>query len=382
MVKQPADYKSLAGNNKYSENQNKIKPEFNYSLIWLLVDILLISGSLVLLNYTSWIFWSATIIGIVAIWSFRYKGALRKLSKPKFWVFFVLITMLTAFVFTTVMTGTNSLVQGLLLGLQMNFRAVIIITGFSVLGTELYSPVIRGFFLKTSFKQLPLALELSFESLPLMIANIPDFKTIIKNPVSVFYQSISQVEFRLAEIKEKIEFNRKIFILTGTKGQGKTTQLQKIIGVFQENNISVGGIYSPRVMENNETIGYDIIDIMTNEREIFLRQTDDKKLSKIGRFSIFPLALQKGIDTLKSSANINNKIVIIDETGYLELENRGWARSIRELLNASNNHLLLVVRDTFVERIIQKWNLKQSYVYNISEYDYLAVAKSVMKQIG
>jgi nucleoside-triphosphatase THEP1 len=381
ILKQPASYKSLRVNNINSESQNKAESEFNYSLIWLLADIFLIIGSLVLLNYASFIFWSSSIIGIVTLWAFRYKRALRQLSKPKFWIFFLLITMLSAFIFTKVIADSDSLEQGLLLGLQMNFRAVIIIVGFSVLGTELYNPGIREFFLKTSFKQLPLALELSFESLPTMIANIPDFKTIVKNPVSVFYGIISQIDFRLAEIKRKIDFAQKVFILSGLSGQGKTTLIKKIIEVFKENNIAVGGIYSPRVMENNKTIGYDIFDIVKNECEIFLRQTDCDDLTKIGRFSIFPQGLRKGSDALRASANINNEVVIIDETGYLELENQGWASSISNLLNSSNNHILLVVRDIYIEKVIQKWNLKQTYVYNISENDYFTISSLIIEQI-
>ena len=103
-------------------------------------------------------------------------------SKPKFWILFVFITLITAFVFTKAQPGENSLLKGLMTGIQMNFRAVLIIVGFSVLGTELYNPVVRNFFLKTSFKNLPLALELSAESLPLFIANIPDFKSLCKEP--------------------------------------------------------------------------------------------------------------------------------------------------------------------------------------------------------
>lgn len=381
ILKQPAGYNPVNITNSFVEKQSEVKSVLNYSMIWLFADIVLIIGSLVLLNYTSWIFWSSSIIAIVALWALRYKKALRQLSKPKFWIFFVLITMVTAFVFTKVMSDSNSLEQGLLLGLQMNFRAVIIIVGFSVLGTELYNPRIREFFLKTSFKQLPLALELSFESLPAMIANIPEFKTILKNPVSVFYQVISLMDFRLTETKRKIEFNQKVFILTGSYEQGKTTLTQKIIEVFKENKISVGGIYSPRIMENNKTIGYDIIDIVTNEREIFLRQTEDETLTKIGRFSIFPQGLLKGYNTLKPSANVNNRIVIIDEAGYLELENRGWASSIQDLLNSSNNHILLVVRDIFVEKIIQKWNLIKVFVFNISEKDHLAISKLIIEHI-
>jgi nucleoside-triphosphatase THEP1 len=91
--------------------------------------------------------------------------------------------------------------------------------------------------------------------------------------------------------------------------------------------------------------------------------------------------LQKGNDALKSSSNVGNKIVIIDEAGYLELENQGWANSIKDLLNASKNHILLVIRDIFVENIIKKWNLKQVVVFNISENDYLTISNLIIKQI-
>jgi nucleoside-triphosphatase THEP1 len=381
ILKQPAVHSSLSINNSYVEKQNERKPEFNYSIIWLFVNIVVIIGSLVLLSNASMVVWSSSIIAIVILWAFRYKRALRQLSKPKFWIFFFIITMLAAFTFSSITSGSNSMKQGFLLGLQMNFRAILIIVGFSVLGTELYNPRIRNFFLKTYFKQLPLALELSFESLPSMIANIPELKTIIKNPVSVIYLIISQVDIRLAELKGKLDSFQKIFILTGTSEQGKTTQIQKIIEVLKENKISVGGIFSPRVMENGKTIGYDIINIVTTEREKFLRVTKDEIQMKIGRFSIFPKGLERGYDALKPSANVGNKIVIIDEAGYLELENKGWAGSIQNLLKASNNHIILVVRDIFVEKIIQKWNLNQAFVFNISNQDYLKVSKLIIENI-
>jgi nucleoside-triphosphatase THEP1 len=381
LLKQPSVSKPLSFTNSFTGKQSETKSEFRYSIIWLVADIVLIIGSLILLNYTTWIFWSTGIIFIVTIWAFRYKRALRQLSRPKFWIIFVLITMVTAFVFTKVLSGSNGLEQGLLLGLQMNFRAVMIIVGFSVLGTELYNPRIRNFFLKTYFKQLPLALELSFESLPSMISNIPDLKTILNNPVSVFYQVISQVDSRLAEIKSKIDPDRRIFILTGSSQQGKTTQIQKIISVLKENKIEVGGIFSPRIMENNKTTGYDIVDIITNQREIFLRLTEDESLMKIGRFSIIPQGLQKGLEILKSSATGDNNIVIIDEAGHLELENRGWAGSIQDLLDNSDKHILLVVRDTFVDKIIQKWDLRNVIITDISDKDHLQISKMIIEQI-
>ena len=381
ILSHPSELKPANPDNNFIEDPTNTKPDFDYSVIWLIVDILLIIGSLVLLNYASWITWSISITVIVTLWAFRYKRAIRQLSKPKLWIFFVIITMITAYVFTNIQSDSTSLIQGLLIGIQMNFRAVIIIVGFSVLGTELYNPGIREFFLKTSFKQLPLALELSFESLPSMFSNIPEFRSIIKNPVSVIYPIIMQAEYRLAEIKKKQVFNQKVFIITGSLGQGKTTFVKNLTDIFRERNITTGGIYSIRITENNATIGYNIVDITDNGQEVFLRQTEQDNLNKIGRFSIFPLGLQKGYDALISSINSFKKIVIIDEVGVLELGNQGWANIIQNLINASNNHILLVVRDAFVDNVVQKWNFKQYFVYNISEYDCMTVGNLIIDQI-
>jgi nucleoside-triphosphatase THEP1 len=382
ILKQPLEYKAVIPANAISEKQNLSKPEFGYSIIWLFTDILLIISALVLLNYASWIIWGSSITGIITLWAFRYKRALRQLSKPKFWLFFVIITLITAFIFTKVQSSANSLERGLLIGLQMNFRAAIIIVGFSVLGTELYNPGIREFFFKTSFKQLPLALELSFESLPSMIANIPEFKTIIKNPVSVIYRFISQAEFRLNEMKNRNNFIQKVFVLTGSLGQGKTTQVQKIIEILKERNIKVGGIYSPKIVENNKIIGYDIVDIGGNSREVFLRLAEEENLNKIGKYSIFPQGLQLGSNALQVSNNHDNRIIVIDEVGHLELDNQGWAINIQGLIQASNNHLLLVVRDSLVEKVLQKWNFKPCFVNNIFDNNFSATTEMIIRQIN
>lgn len=381
ILKQPIEHKAENIANRTIEPLNRRNFDFNYSMIWLFVDILLIIGALTLLNYTPYIYWGLFIVSTVTLWAFRYKRALRQLSKPKFWIFFVIITMITAFVFTKVQSHENSLVQGLMIGLQMNFRAIIIIVGFSVLGTELYNPRIREFFLKTSFKQLPLALELSLESLPSMIANIPDFKTIVKNPISVIYQIISQVDLRLAEIKNRLQFNQKVFIITGAIGQGKTAMVQKVIDVFKEKGIAMGGIYSPRIMENNITIGYNIIDIANCDNTEFLRLNANESIMEIGRFKILSQGLQKGSDIIKSANSVSNRIVVIDEVGNLECENQGWFSSIQDLIEKPNTHLLLVVRDSLAEKLIQKWNFKQPFVFNISQYNHLEISNLILEQL-
>ncbi|MGC9375155.1 MAG: nucleoside-triphosphatase [Bacteroidales bacterium] len=374
--------KNLKGSQHIDQANRKFEtknPNFKYSISWLFLNLILMATGLLFINYTEWPVWSLSIIAIVSIWLIRYKRALRKLTQSKFWIYFFLITMVAAFVFTKIQS--NSLQSGLLIGLRMNFRAVVIIIGFSVLGTELYNPKIRSFFLKSSFKQLPMALELAFSSLPETISSMPDVKIILRKPITILNQMVTQAEWKLTEVKEQMNFTQKVFIVTGSIGQGKTTFIQKIIKNFQSKGITLGGIYSPRVMQGKSTVGYDIIDINTNEREAFLRQNFTKNNLKIGRFNINLQGLQKGINTIKESSNPNIQIVIIDEVGMLELENNGWAKNIEELIRNSQNHVLLVIRDSFVEQAIEKWKIKNYLVFDIQEKDFTSISNTIHQTI-
>jgi len=380
LISQPIEYKQQQYNYQNFLNKSNSKNDFKYSLIWLTIDIFLIIISLILISIIDWRIWSISIFAIVIIWILKYKRAIRQLSKPKFWIFFVAITMLTAFIFTKIQS--KSMFDAVLIGIEMNFRATILIVGFSVLGTELYNPKIRQFFNKTYFKQLPIALELSAESLPMVIANIPDFKTIIKNPVSVVSQLIAYSEFRFSQIKNEQNFVQKIFIITGKIDSGKTTFIKNLIENLKEKKIKVGGIYSQKIFENNVRIGYDLFDINTNKSEIFLRKNINGNYNKIGIFSIFPKALELRIESLKPENNTENKIVIIDEIGNLEFSDKAWAKSLEELIKFPQNHILIVVRETLTEKVIEKWNLQNYTVFNLHEAENKIIENVIIETIN
>jgi nucleoside-triphosphatase THEP1 len=382
LLKQPAVIPSRQKSTKPGEQVTGSEKKFNYSIAWLLLDISLIVGAFLLLSYTSWIIWSTAVTVVIILWAFRYKNSLRRISKPKFWILFVFITLITTFVFSKVQPGENSVMNGLLTGIQMNFRAALIVVGFSVTGTELYNPKIRDFFSRTMFKHLPLALELSVESLPGFIASIPDFKNLVRNPVSIFYQVISHADVRLNEVMNKEKFIQKIFIISGSRDKGKTAFTEKTVDELKRKNFPVGGILSMKIMEDTQIIGYDIVDIETNDTEMFLRVNEEIWKEKIGRFHINPKGLEMG-KTILNPARLNDKkLVVIDEVGMFELDNRGWAGCLQELIEASKNHILITVRDTLIKDVIKKWNMKNVVLFKVSETDPVTLSKSILEYTG
>jgi nucleoside-triphosphatase THEP1 len=363
LVSKPLEFNPEKYANPFTFRKNNAKHPFRHSLVWLGINFVLIISGLLLISLADWEIWIIAVPVIAAVWIARYKRALRQLSKPKFWIFFVFITMLTAFLFTK-MQGLT-VFQALLTGLEMNFRATVLILGFSVLGTELYNPKIRQFFSKTHFKQLPVALELSAESLPQVITSVPDFKTMLKNPVAVVSHLIAYAEFRIAQIKTEYAFQPQIFVVKGKIGSGKTTVVKELIENLKRKNIRIGGIYTQKIFENEERIGYDVVDAKTNTAEIFLRINHCETCKKIGIFSIFSDGVKKGKESLHPEKTADDQLVVIDEVGMLELNGKGWAKQLNNLIQSGKNHLLIAVRDEFSEEVLKKWNIQHATVFEV-----------------
>jgi len=340
-----------------------------------------LTGSLFLLSLTEWYIWAPWVLFISIVWSSRYKRALRQLSKPGFWLFFVVITLLTAFVFTDTGDGESLLVKGLLTGIQMNFRAVVMILGFSVIGTELYNPEVRNFFMRTSIRSLPLAVELSVESLPDFIASIPDFRTLVKDPVSIFRSVLSHAEYRLDELKRRGDFIQSVFIITGSVGEGKTAFVKNLINEFGQNGIEADGIITERIIENDITTGYDLVEISGGKRTRFLRQEGDCGPDRIGRFTICSEGLNAGNEKFRHVSEKQGVVIIIDEVGLLELEGKGWADFVTAILNNKKNHLLITVRTSYLDVVINKWNPKNCLVRNVNEGKLSDVTAEIIKTI-
>ena len=350
---------------------------FDYSLSWLAADILIVAGMLAVVSILTWIWWVIIVIPSIAVLAMRYKRAMRQLSKPGFWVTFVIITMLSALVFTAFSHEKNSLTEAILIGIQMNFRAVIIIVGFSALGTELYNPKIRALFSRTRLRQLPVALELSAASLPTMIADMPDLRTAVRKPVSILNRMITRVERRLNEVRREQEETRKVFIVTGAVGEGKTAWLVRLTGLLKERGISTGGILALRLMEEGKTTGYDITDIRTGERTPFLRQTGDATVG-VERFAMDEAGHRAGQRALDPAANRAMDVVIIDEVGPLELKGKGWSDRITGLIHETRVILILAVRKNLTEAVTDKFGIATATITEVTNGDLIKFADEIV----
>ncbi len=175
--------------------------------------------------------------------------------------------------------------------------------------------------------------------------------------------------------------NPQTYILTGNFNSGKTSFLIKLIEVLKEKKIKINGIYCPKVFENKNFLGFDVVDIQTNKSEPFLRTYTNGTTDKIGNFYIYQQGLKFGLECLKIANETKNQIVVIDEIGRLENWGKGWASELQNMLNPQNKHLILVINEEYLEEVIDKWKFKNTKIIKISKEDFVATANRIIREI-
>ncbi len=111
---------------------------------------------------------------------------------------------------------------------------------------------------------------------------------------------------------------KRVFILTGVPGSGKTTVLEKTVKALKIRGISVGGVVSQEVRECGIRVGFEIFDLATGKHG-WLAHVGQKSGPKVGRYHVNMNDLESVGAQAIANALANADVVAIDEIGPMEL---------------------------------------------------------------
>ena len=134
----------------------------------------------------------------------------------------------------------------------------------------------------------------------------------------------------------------RLILWTGPKHSGKTTRANCLIKTARSEGFVVAGILQPSIYDNNELVGFDVLDIQNQKRTPLTRRNKDK--STTGSFNFITDGIAFGNTVLGTEQTKIADLIIIDEFGPLELNGNGWRRNIDSLLHSSNSIILVVIR--------------------------------------
>jgi nucleoside-triphosphatase THEP1 len=156
-----------------------------------------------------------------------------------------------------------------------------------------------------------------------------------------------------------------ISILTGPVHAGKTILLKKTIPLLREKKFRIDGYLSESIRRNADLIGYDLIHLIQNESYPFIRTDGENEWEQIGRFYFLPETLDLAKSIVRECKKAD--LCVVDEVGPLELSGKGVWPAIEIFLKQPHPHLLLVIRNTLLDDIIEKIPAEDYRVHEIEQ---------------
>lgn len=122
---------------------------------------------------------------------------------------------------------------------------------------------------------------------------------------------------------------KRVFLLTGSPGSGKTTAIQEILSHL---SCDAGGFYTEEIREGSKRIGFALITL--DGRSGVLAHVRIRGAPRIGKYGV-DLSVMDGIavDSL-TRAMTDDDIVVIDEIGPMELLSRRFREVVMQVLES------------------------------------------------
>ncbi len=131
---------------------------------------------------------------------------------------------------------------------------------------------------------------------------------------------------------------KRILLITGQPGVGKTTVLTKTVNLLKERGFSVGGMLSREVRENGVRVGFEILDLGSQKRG-WLAHINQPDGPRVGKYRVNLQDLEAIGAKAITDAIQKRDVVAIDEIGPMEL----FSEKFREAVNIALQSSKLVI---------------------------------------
>jgi len=343
----------------------QLKDNQYFSVKLLFFHLFTLTLCLVILTNTSIWIGALFILAYLSFSVFHYNQSLKHLKRPFFWVQVLLLTFIATLFYNGFGQGNIFSGEGLIAGLQMNLRAVLILVGFSSLSIELRNPVIKAVLLKKGFSQLYLSLGLAFSALPWIIKNLSHPKQILKQPRKTIADVVISADDLLEYFKNKM-MRPKVLIITGEKHQGKTTFALQLTEKLKNAGKKVGGFVATGSFDHEQRSAFDILSLESGISKP-LCSIHFEHGEQIGPFRFNNHAQDFGFKLLLPKNVARHDFIVIDEIGPMEMKGKGWAYPINNLMELSQTPMIWVVRKNLLRKVIAQWDLINTKVFDINQ---------------
>ncbi len=352
--------------------------EQKYTFVNLILLLLVLAASLYFLNVGMHIPALILGIGLITYVVIRYKRSIRNLKKVSIWIQVLLITLLATLLWEWINTGEFFTMNGFIIGLEINFRAMIIIFSFSAISVELRNPIVKSLLYRNGFANLYKAITLAFSSLPLIIERLPQSKSFFKKKKNTLGLIFNLAEDLLMYMDKEHVCHDNIFMITGKVHSGKSTYVNEFVAECRENKIDVSGFIASGTFKNNKRDSFHLTDISTGESFLLGSRTKKKNWIKHRDFYFNPDSFKRGEEILTDGLSRKTALIVLDELGPMELAGKGWSEALMLLDKNYDIIQVWVVRERIIKEVKDRWHIPERHIFSIESTTF----KKLLSQIG
>ena len=152
-----------------------------------------------------------------------------------------------------------------------------------------------------------------------------------------------------------------IIVLTGAPGVGKTTAVMHAARALNDRGLKVGGIVSRELRTNNMRVGFEFIDLITNDTIVLASITGNGP--KVGKYFVNLEGCRSAAERL-SGAVKNSDVIVCDELGPMELKSTEFIDSVMSLLDVDKK-VIVVVHQKLQHPLTDQFRKKSSLLINL-----------------
>ena len=354
----------------------------NYSVVMLLIIFLLLIAGLLIIGesklHVSALF---TLIFTGGMY-WRYKNNMRFLRKPAFWLQLTIILLFSAIFFKGISVDSFFTRQGWITGLHMVFRALVLLSAFSGISNELKNPVVKNILYQRGLKNLYQSVEIAFSALPGLMNAFSTNKKAVLGFRKLTHTMLRSSHSLLKQFTEMEKNRPDVYILTGDVDEGKTSAAREIVSSLQSRGCVIEGFFSAGQKEHHGHQRYFVEDIHSGQQKLLCSQNPAAGTLRTGRFYFSEEGLQYGRDILLQAPDKSPHLVVVDELGPLELNDRGWTPALERLLQQSSIPHLWIVREKLVKVIMRKWHIGDVTIFNLKKDSAEEIAEQLDEQLS
>jgi nucleoside-triphosphatase len=166
--------------------------------------------------------------------------------------------------------------------------------------------------------------------------------------------------------------SKRILLLTGSPGVGKTTVLVRVVEGLKSKGYSVGGMLSREVRSSGNRVGFEILSLIDGQRG-WLTQVDRKDGPQVGKYRVNLFDLDRvGVAAIAGAVD-RCEVVALDEIGPMEL----FSDSFKEVVTRAIQSKKLVIATVhwrergFLTSVLSKINDVQWFEVSIDNRERL-----------